>query len=93
MKAKAELVLDVGSVRNRDELHRLLAMTFHFPDYYGHNWDAFDECIRDVPVPDVICITGFQKLHCTLPREATLLSMCLQSFATKSGGRKVVHVS
>jgi RNAse (barnase) inhibitor barstar len=41
------LKIDVGSVTTREELHSLIAEAFGFPDYYGRNWDAFDECIRD----------------------------------------------
>lgn len=93
MKADAELVLDVGTVHSREELHRLLAAVFHFPDYYGNNWDAFDECIRDVSVPDVIHVKGVQRLSSVLPCEAVLLSMSLQSFAAESGGKRSVHVS
>lgn len=32
------------------------AARLHFPEYFGHNWDAFDECIRDL---DWIHATGY----------------------------------
>ena len=24
------------------------ARELHFPDYFGHNWDAFNDCVRDL---------------------------------------------
>jgi RNAse (barnase) inhibitor barstar len=30
------------------DAHRELARLFDFPSYYGHNWDAFADCIDDV---------------------------------------------
>jgi RNAse (barnase) inhibitor barstar len=75
-----DLKIDVGSVTTRQELHSRLAEAFHFPDYYGHNWDAFDECIRDVEVPTHVEITGFDALRARLPREAELLQQCVADF-------------
>jgi RNAse (barnase) inhibitor barstar len=34
-------------------LLNVLAQEFMFPDYFGENWDAFEECIRDLSwLPD-----------------------------------------
>lgn len=78
------LKIDVGAASSHEELHRLLAAAFHFPDYYGHNWDAFDECIREVRLPVSIEITGFETLRARLPREAELLRQCVGDFVSES---------
>ena len=39
---------DVDAVTDDDVLLSLLARKFHFPDYFGHNWNALDECLRDL---------------------------------------------
>ncbi|MBE2285633.1 MAG: barstar family protein [Prosthecobacter sp.] len=74
------LRVDVGAASSHEELHRLLATAFHFPDYYGHNWDAFDECIRDVELPARVEIAGLEALRARLPREAELLQRCVADF-------------
>jgi RNAse (barnase) inhibitor barstar len=75
------LKIDVGQVTTRQELHSLLAEAFHFPDYYGHNWDAFDECICDVELPSHVEIAGLESLRVRLPREAELFQQCIADFA------------
>lgn len=42
------MYLDVSAITAREELHAHIAQDYGFPDCYGSNWDAFDECIRDV---------------------------------------------
>jgi RNAse (barnase) inhibitor barstar len=40
------LFLD-GRIESEPGFHEAIAKVLAFPDYYGKNWDAFDECIRD----------------------------------------------
>jgi ribonuclease inhibitor len=77
--------IDIGSVTTRQELHALLAKGFHFPDYYGQNWDAFDECIRDVDLPAHVEMIGIAALRVRLPREAALLERCVAEFVSEGG--------
>ena len=75
------LKIDVGSVATGQELHDLLFEAFRFPDYYGSNWNAFDECIRDVELPPHVEITGLEALRVRLPWEAEWLHRCVTEFA------------
>jgi len=36
-----------GIIETEDGFHEAIAKLLEFPVYYGRNWDAFDECIRD----------------------------------------------
>ncbi len=78
--------IDVGGVSTPEELQELLYRTFHFPAYYGNNWNAFDECIRDVEVPNLIRVTQFERLRSRLPTEAQSLSDCLRDFVRDEPG-------
>jgi Barstar (barnase inhibitor) len=37
-----------SEITGRHELMDGLAVGFSFPDYFGRNWDAVDECLRDL---------------------------------------------
>jgi len=87
------LEIDVSEVRSREELHELLYQAFGFPEYYGQNWDAFDECIRDVVAPDAIRVSGLESMRFRLPREAKLLITCLQDFVASHAEHPIpLHV-
>jgi hypothetical protein len=56
VKAACRAEVPVG-IQNYSELFDVLGRILHFPDYFGRNWDALDECIRDfswLPPGDVI---------------------------------------
>src|SRR2546426_12769959 len=43
------LVLEIPKhVNSKDELLSFLAINLRFPDYFGRNWDALDECLSDL---------------------------------------------
>jgi RNAse (barnase) inhibitor barstar len=41
--------LSAAAIGGKEELMRSLAETFAFPAYFGGNWDAVLECLRDLP--------------------------------------------
>ena len=43
-----QLDLDTARVASEAGLLAELARAFRFPDYFGGNWDAADECLRDL---------------------------------------------
>lgn len=43
-----EYLARISSVKNKDQLLSELALTLNFPNYFGHNWDALNECINDL---------------------------------------------
>lgn len=42
-----DFVVDLSTVKNKDDLHNLLARTFDFPEYYGKNLDALFDLITE----------------------------------------------
>ena len=41
-------VVDGNEISNLNELFTGFSSAFKFPDYFGNNWAAFDECINDL---------------------------------------------
>ena len=70
------ITLAVSDATSAQSPHEKLAAALGFPDYYGKNWDAFWDCIRDpdqATMPQRLVIQGFGVLRERLPREADLL--------------------
>ena len=41
------IIIDFSDCRYVDDIHAKLKTSFGFPDYYGKNWDALWDCLRD----------------------------------------------
>ncbi|MCB0087382.1 MAG: barstar family protein [Caldilineaceae bacterium] len=40
--------LDGRTIQSKADFLTAVAAVLHFPPYFGHNWDAFEECIQDL---------------------------------------------
>jgi RNAse (barnase) inhibitor barstar len=40
--------VDLAQARNKDEMLDAIAKTLGFPDWFGHNWDALNDCLLDM---------------------------------------------
>ena len=43
-----EYTIDCANVSSKEEFHRILAETLHFPAHYGRNLDALYDCLTDI---------------------------------------------
>ncbi|MDP2431000.1 MAG: barstar family protein [Pseudomonadota bacterium] len=48
LPAQAMPILDGRLLGDKESLLAALGRELHFPDYYGGNWDALDECLADL---------------------------------------------
>lgn len=40
--------IDAGNIRDKKGFVDEIAKTMHFPDYFGRNWDALNDCLTDL---------------------------------------------
>ncbi|MCP5060114.1 MAG: barstar family protein [bacterium] len=82
---------DVSNVSGDDSLFRKLASAMSFPDYFGGNWDAVDECLRDLEWLSgkgyVLLVRNSHQLWSTSPGSAGSLIeswlFCAEEWASK----------
>jgi RNAse (barnase) inhibitor barstar len=43
----ADFVVHLSGICNKDELFKQLSNKLEIPEYFGHNWDALSDCLRD----------------------------------------------
>lgn len=74
--------IDASRIESDQDLFAALDYAFHFPEYFGKNWDALDECLRDLSwIPSkgyVLVVRGSEHLWRTAYRTAGRL---LESWA------------
>jgi len=78
------MTINVSHASSSNSLHEILAASFDFPGYYGKNWDAFWDCVRDPNQSNVkgdIIIKGINILTERLPIDAKLFREALQDLA------------
>ncbi|WP_084701709.1 barstar family protein [Streptacidiphilus anmyonensis] len=90
----AVVVLDASGWATADVFHADVAAALDFPDYYGRNLDAFNDCLRDVMggeygVPQgaeglVLAFTHYDAFARACPREAHVVLDILADHARRA---------
>ena len=53
--------IDCSGITSSKELHRLLADTLSFPEWYGHNLDALYDCLTELAEPLRLHLNGWDS--------------------------------
>lgn len=60
------ITIDFSSCRVPDEVHERIKASLGFPEYYGNNWDALWDCLRDFALSEdeerEIVVRGQERL-------------------------------
>ena len=63
---------EIPGARDKEELLFSIGVALQFPGYFGANWDAFDECLRDVACATLI-VRDAAALWTAMPAEMITL--------------------
>lgn len=72
------IYLDLTGCRNRFDLHARIKKTFDFPDFYGHNWSAFEDLLTTEVPRCKIVITGEYSLSPDLHEDLNTMHEALE---------------
>jgi RNAse (barnase) inhibitor barstar len=51
-----EFTLDLTKMTSQEKAHAYLKELLHFPEYYGANLDALNDCLGEITTPTIIKI-------------------------------------
>jgi len=74
------IIINGFECSDKENLFNTFGEELQFPDYFGHNWDAFEEVINDLPFTEDfrILITHYDELLKDLPEEKETLKSILK---------------
>jgi len=65
--------VDLSGVVTKDAFLQVVSRALQFPDYFGINWDAFEDCLRDLSWFSsrgyVLVIANIEEFGKNVPRE------------------------
>jgi RNAse (barnase) inhibitor barstar len=85
--------IDLKQATDKESFLKLVASALHFPDYFGMNWDALNDCLTDLswkPAEGyVILFTNFQTITENMASEMAIIRSIFDSSASYWKQKKV----
>ena len=78
MKQEKIITLDLTGCKYLGEIHQRIKKAFDFPDFYGENWDAFDDLLWSECDADRINIYGEETVSEELKPSIEMINEILQ---------------
>lgn len=73
--------IDSSQVSGKEDLFRLISEQLRFPSYFGYNWDAMEECLRDMSwSPAKGYILAIRRAEALCKEHPRLLGSLVQSW-------------
>ena len=74
--------LDGSEITSGEQFLDAVAAALDFPDYFGRNWDALDDCLFDVDEPTVVEWTDADRLANADPESYEMALRCFAEAGT-----------
>lgn len=72
--AKKQLItIDCSQINNNKEIIQIIKEALDFPDFCGNNWDAIEDLIYDVVLPEKIIFSGWNTFKRKFPDDADFI--------------------
>ena len=56
------IIIDCAQIRDRRQMHEILARELEFPQWYGHNLDALYDCLTQIGTPTHLRLENWDPL-------------------------------
>ena len=80
MEEKKTVTLDLTGCQSLGEIHQRIKKAFDFPDFYGQNWDAFWDLLRNECDANKIEVLGENTVSKELEPSIEMINEILQEF-------------
>ncbi len=84
-----QIILDASHMTDRQTTHEYIADQFQFPDYYGHNLDAFHDMLTEIFEPTLIKIEHSECIETQLGNYGLVLLDVLRDSAIENSYLKL----
>ncbi|MBQ9956212.1 MAG: barstar family protein [Ruminococcus sp.] len=79
-----ELIINGKEIESKETLHRVFSEGLSFPEWYGNNLDALNDCLTDINEETTVIIEEFGALRDNLGSYADKLKKVLRCVSSEN---------